>query len=139
MTVVDWSKRVVSVPELFASRTRAYEQCIAAGPLIFISGQIGYDGDHLISNEFEDQVRQTFKNIGAALKAAGAGLGDLVSMTVYLTDPRLMDRFLSLRQEILAGNFATSTMICIDKLYEPEMMVEISAIAVHGSGSVTPE
>lgn len=58
-----------------------------------------------------------------------AGLRDLVSMTVYLTDPRFMDRFLSIRQEILAGNLATSTMICIDKLYEPEMMVEISAVA----------
>lgn len=125
-----WSKQVIDVPELFQSRTRAYEHCVAAGPLVFVSGQIGYDGDRLVSSEFEPQVRQTFKNLEAALKAAGAAFDSIVSMTVYLTDPRLMDRFLALRSKILEGNFSASTMVCIDKLYEPEMLVEISAIAV---------
>lgn len=128
-----WSKQVIDVPELFQSRARAYEHCVAAGPLVFVSGQIGYDGDRLVSPELEPQVRQTFKNIEVALKAAGAGLEDIVSMTVYLTDPRLMDRFLALRSEILGGSFSTSTMVCIDKLYEPEMLVEISAIAVRSN------
>lgn len=128
--MTDWSKRVVDVPELFQSRTRAYEQCVVAGPLIFVSGQIGYVDRAIISLEFEPQVRQTFENIRAALRAAGADLKDLVATTTYLTDARLMDRFLELRQEILGGSFATSTMICIDKLYDPELLIEISAIAV---------
>jgi 2-iminobutanoate/2-iminopropanoate deaminase len=128
---MDWSKRVVDVPELFASQSRAYEQCVAAGPLIFVAGQVGWVKEEgLVSLEFEPQVRKTFENIGAALKAAGASLDDMVAMTVYLTDPRLMAQFLDLRQEILGGNFATSTMIAVDKLYEPEMLIEISAIAV---------
>jgi len=101
--------------------------------LIFVSGQIGYEKENLVSGEFEPQVRKTFENIRSALKAAGADRRDLVAMSVYLTDPRLMDRFLDLRQEILGGNFATSTMVCIDKLYEPEMLIEISAIAVRPS------
>lgn len=125
-----WTKQVIDVPQLFQSRTRAYENCVAAGPLVFISGQIGYDGDRLVSADFEAQVRRTFENIRLALQAADAGLSDLVAMTVYLTDPRFMDPFLKLRQEILAGSFATSTLVCIDKLYEPQMLVEISAIAV---------
>jgi 2-iminobutanoate/2-iminopropanoate deaminase len=128
--VSSWTKQVVDVPELSASRSRAYEQCVVAGPLVFVSGQIGYRGDVLISAEFEPQVRQTFDNIRTALQAAGAGLGDLVAMTVYLTDPGLMDPFLELRQQILGGDFATSTMVSIDKLYEPQLLVEISAIAV---------
>lgn len=125
-----WTKQVIDVPQLFQSRTRAYENCVAAGPLVFISGQVGYDGDRLVSADFEAQVRRTFENIRLTLQAAGAGLSDLVAMTVYLTDPRLMDPFLKLRQEILAGSFATSTLVSIDKLYEPHMLVEISAIAV---------
>jgi enamine deaminase RidA (YjgF/YER057c/UK114 family) len=128
---MDWSKQVVDVPELFASQSRAYEQCVKAGPLIFVAGQVGWVKEEgLISLEFEPQVRKTFENIGAALKAAGASLDDMVAMTVYLTDPRLMAQFLDLRQEILGGNFSTSTMIAVDKLYEPEMLIEISAIAV---------
>lgn len=128
---MDWSKRVVDVPELFQSSSRAYEQCVAAGPLIFVAGQVGWVKEEgLISLEFEPQVRKTFENIDAALHAAGASLNDLVAMTVYLTDPRLMAQFLDLRQEILGGNFSTSTMIAVDKLYEPEMLIEISGIAV---------
>ena len=50
-------------------------------------------------------------------------------MTVYLTDPRYMDEFLELRKEILDGSYATSTMITVDKLYDPKMLIEISAIA----------
>lgn len=69
MNAVDWTKHVVDVPELFSSRARAYEQCITAGPLIFVSGQVGYDGDHLVSDQFEDQVRQVFTNIGAACRS----------------------------------------------------------------------
>lgn len=134
MTTIEWTKRVIDVPGLFESRPRAYEQCVAAGPFIFVSGQIGYDGDRLVSTGFAQQVRQTFRNVEVALQAAGAELTDLVSMTVYLTDPRFMEPFLALRTEILAGSYATSSMICVDKLYEPELLVEISAVALSGSG-----
>ena len=129
-----WGKQVVQVPELFDSSARAYEQCIVAGPLIFVAGQIGTVGTELASVEFEPQVRATFANVEHALRAAGATLEDLVSVTVYLTDSRRMDEFLTIRGDILQGNFATSTMVGIDTLYEPEMLIEISAIAVKGSG-----
>jgi enamine deaminase RidA (YjgF/YER057c/UK114 family) len=131
----DWSKRVVDVPELFESRGRAYEQCVVAGPLVFIAGQVGWVKEEgVVSLEFEPQVRKTFENIQLALRAAGADLKDIVQMTVYLTDPRYMDEFLDLRKEILGGEFATSAMITIDKLYDPAMLVEISAIAVRPNG-----
>jgi len=128
---VNWNKRAVEVPELFASRARAFEQCVVAGPLIFVSGQVGWiRGVGLVSPELEPQVRQTFANIRAALQAAGADLEDLVSMTVYLTDPRHMEPFIEVRRDILKDHFPTSTMISVDKLNAPDMLVEISAIAV---------
>jgi enamine deaminase RidA (YjgF/YER057c/UK114 family) len=71
--VSSWTKQVVDVPELSASRSRAYEQCVVAGPLVFVSGQIGYRGDVLISAEFERQVRQTFDNIRAAGRGGWPG------------------------------------------------------------------
>lgn len=132
--MTEWVKQVVDVPELFQSRSRAYEQCVSAGPLIFVAGQVGWIKEEgLVSLEFEPQVRKTFENIQAALRRAGADLKDMVAMTVYLTDARLMEQFLDLRKEILGDSFATSTMISVDKLYEPEMLVEISAIAVRPS------
>lgn len=132
-SVTDWSKKVVDVPGLFQSRARAYEQCVVAGPLIFVAGQVGYSGSSVVSREFEPQVRQTFENIRTVLRAAGADLKDLVTTTTYLTDARLMDEFLELRQEILAESFATSSLIGVDKLFHPELYVEISGIAVRPS------
>lgn len=134
MTERDWTKQVVKVPELFDSSARAYEQCVVAGPLIFVAGQIGTVGTELASLEFEPQVRATFANVEHALRAAGATLEDLVSVTVHLTDARRMDEFLAIRSDVLKGNFATSTMVAVDKLYEPEMLIEITAIAVRSSG-----
>ncbi len=130
-----WSKQIVRVPELRDSRTRsAYEQCIVVGPLIFVAGQTGSDKDRgVVSSDFEPQVRQTFKNIQYALRAAGAGLKDLVSMTVFLTDARYGPEFTRLRQEILAGDYATSALITVDKLNDPKLLVEIQAIAVRPS------
>ena len=131
---MDWMKRAVEVPELFSSQARAFEQCVVAGPLIFVSGQGGWvRGVGLVSPELAPQVRQTFANIRAALQAAGADLQDLVSMTVYLTDPRYMEPFIETRREILTDNFPSSTMIAVDKLYAPDMLVEISTIAVRSS------
>jgi 2-iminobutanoate/2-iminopropanoate deaminase len=130
----DWTKRIVKVPELFDSEANAYEQCVTAGPFIFVAGQAGWDkDDDAVPLEFEPQVRKTFENIRYALRAAGADLKDLVSMTVFLTDARYMREFLDLRKEILAGNYATSALITIDKLYDPTMLVEIQAIAVRPS------
>jgi enamine deaminase RidA (YjgF/YER057c/UK114 family) len=131
---MNWTKCAVEVPELFSSQARAFEQCVVAGPLIFVSGQVGWiRGVGLVSPELAPQVRQTFANIRAALQAADADLEDLVSMTVYLTDPRHMEPFIEARREILQGSFPTSTMVAVDKLYAPGMLVEISAIAVRSS------
>jgi len=128
-------KQPVRVPELFESHEHhAYEQCVVAGNMIFVAGQVGWDKDKgIVSKEFEPQVRKAFADIRACLNAAGADLGDLVSMTVYVTDIANGPEFLRLRKEILAGNFATSSLIGINELFHPDLLVEISAIAVRGT------
>ena len=133
---MDWSKRVIRVPGLFdAHDHNAYEQCIVAGPLIFVAGQVGWDRERgIISLEFEPQVRQAFENVRLALRAAGADLRDLVAMTVFLTDARYGGDFLRLRREIMAGEYATSALITVDKLYDPRLLVEIQGIAVKPEG-----
>jgi len=130
----DWTKHIVKVPELFDSEPNSYEQCVTVGPFIFVAGQAGWDKDeNAVPLEFEPQVRLTFENIRYALRTAGADLKDLVSMTVFVTDARYMGEFLELRKEILAGTYATSALIAVDKLIAPTMLVEIQAIAVRPS------
>jgi len=40
----------------------------------------------LVEGSIDAQIRQVFDNLAAVAKAAGGGLGDIVKLTVYLTD-----------------------------------------------------
>ena len=63
-----------------------YSQAIAAGGLVFVSGQLALKpGESAISGTtIEEQTEQIFANLRAILEAAGSGLDRLVKTTVFL-------------------------------------------------------
>ena len=64
-----------------------YSQAIRVGQMVFISGQIPLvpeTGD--IREGIEAEAEQVFVNLGAVLKASGAGFADVVKMTIFMTD-----------------------------------------------------
>lgn len=65
-----------------------YSQAVAAGGLVFLSGQIPLDPDtmDLVGDDIAEQTDRVFRNLAAVAAAAGGGLDDLVKLTVYLTD-----------------------------------------------------
>lgn len=67
-----------------------YSQAVVApaGNTVFLSGQIGLvpATGEMISDHFEDQVRQAFANMRAVIEAAGGHLENIVKLTLYLTD-----------------------------------------------------
>lgn len=65
-----------------------YSQGIKSGNFIFLSGQIGLDpaAAKLVEGGVEAQTKQIFKNIKAVLNEAGAGLANIVKVTVFLKD-----------------------------------------------------
>jgi len=92
-------------------------------------GQFDDDGNSL-AGDFEAQTHQSFKNLAATLGAAGAGLGDLVTMTVFIIDARHGNRFTELRRDYFKDGFPASALITVTGFAKPEMMVEIQGIAV---------
>ena len=65
-----------------------YVHAVAAGGLLFCSGQIPLDprtGD-LVGATAADQAGRCLENLAAVCQAAGATLGDAVRVTIYLTD-----------------------------------------------------
>ncbi|MFT6048114.1 MAG: reactive intermediate/imine deaminase [Arenicella sp.] len=66
----------------------AYSQAVKVADTVYISGQIPLDPDtmEVVSQEFEQQAQQVFKNLIAVADAAGGSLTDAVKLTVYLTD-----------------------------------------------------
>ena len=65
-----------------------YSQAVQAGNLVFLSGQIPLDPDTMtiVGGDFEARARRVFDNLAAVAAAAGGTLGDIVKLTIYLTD-----------------------------------------------------
>jgi 2-iminobutanoate/2-iminopropanoate deaminase len=103
-----------------------------AGRIVWVAGHGGlFDEQHrMLKGDFDAQVRQAFANIAATLKEVGATLADIVSMTVYIGDTRHGDRFVEIRKEYFPTDFPASTLVTVTGFAKPEMMVEITPVAV---------
>lgn len=66
----------------------AYSPAIKAGNLLFVSGQIPIDPatGALVDGNISTQTEQVMRNLGALLRAAGAGFEHVVRTTVFLAD-----------------------------------------------------
>jgi len=65
-----------------------YSQAIAAGGLVFVSGQLGLAPGETTpeGKSIEDQTRQALENVKVILEQAGSGLDLLLKTTVFLAD-----------------------------------------------------
>src|SRR5215469_5976126 len=71
------------------NRPRGYSNGIAAaGQVIFVAGQIGWDAQGRFAEGMAGQVRQALANIVTVLAEAGAGPQHVVRLTWYVTDMR---------------------------------------------------
>lgn len=115
-------------------KARAFSPAVivTGGKMIFVAGHGGQvdDNGKSLAGDFEAQTRQTFRNIEATLKQAGATLEDLVTMTVFITDSRYGKQFTDIRLEIFKKDFPASALITCDGLARPEMLVEVQGIAM---------
>jgi 2-iminobutanoate/2-iminopropanoate deaminase len=65
----------------------AYSQAIAAGDLVFCSGQVGLDpATGELVEGVEAQAERALRNLAAVLDAAGVGFADVVKTTIFLAD-----------------------------------------------------
>lgn len=113
---------------------RSYSRAVitTGGRTIWLAGQTApreVDGKSL-AGDFEAQTRAIFDAMQATLAKAGATLQDIVTMTVFINDPRHGDRFVQMRAEYFQGGYPASALITVSGFARPETMIEIQAIAV---------
>jgi 2-iminobutanoate/2-iminopropanoate deaminase len=81
---------------------------------------------------FDQQVREILSDLD--IKASGGvGLADMVTMTLFITDVRLRDRFIELRKEAFKDCFPTSALITVAGLAKLGLLIEIQGAAVVSS------
>lgn len=106
----------------------------ADAEIVFISGQWASDiTGKLVSTDFEEQVRQTFKNIKIALQASDLSFKNLVKLTIYIAEfePAKKDILIKVAvDEWDAEYFPASTIVPLPMLATyPGTLIEIEAIA----------
>jgi enamine deaminase RidA (YjgF/YER057c/UK114 family) len=115
-----------------------YSQVLEAigSRIIFISGQTSTNsnGDVVGGNDFAAQARQVFRNLDVALKTVGCDARNLAKMTVFLRDMRNLAAYREARngffQTVTPPAAPSVTLIEVSRLYGPDFMIEIEAIAI---------
>ena len=104
---------------------------VEAKRLIFISGQLARDknGSIVGLGDMRAQLRKVLENLSDALESAGASLSDLVRTNTYVTDIDEYFKHVDVRMEFYRHAMPTSTTVEVRRLAQPELMIEIDAIA----------
>lgn len=108
-----------------------YSQAIKAGNTIYVSGQIPLIPEtmEIISDDVQEQTKQSLENVKTVLEAAGATLNDVVKASVFIKD---MNDFTKIN-EIYATYFTENkpARACVEVARLPkDVKVEIEVIAV---------
>ena len=119
------------------AQARGYSQAVVTegGRIVWLAGQVAAEDSsgRSLAADFDGQVREVFARLGRTLEEAGGRLADMVTMTVFITDARLGDRFIELRKEAFRECFPASALITVAGLAQPGLLIEIQGIAVIGS------
>ncbi len=76
-----------------------------------------------------EQARQAFANVEAALAMAGAALADVVQTRMYVTDISRWEQVGRAHGEFFAEVRPVTTMVEVAGLVDPQMMIEVEAVA----------
>lgn len=110
---------------------RPYTQGIAAGNILFMSGQVGFDRDQKIVDGAEAQARLAWENIRALVEAAGGTLEDVVNVTVFLKDIAHVEIEHDVRRSIFPpGKLPTATVMEVSDFARPGLLMEVLCMAV---------
>jgi 2-iminobutanoate/2-iminopropanoate deaminase len=119
-------------------KDRAYSPAVVTqgGKIIWLAGHeaAADNNGKLVASDFDAQAREAFASMDRTLKRAGGSLQNLVTMTVFIKDPRYGDQFVKLRREMFPdGKYPASALVTISGLAQPGMLVEIQGMAVIGN------
>lgn len=104
-----------------------------SGTPVFISGQVGIGADGKIPGDggVAAQTEQAFQNLRTVVEACGGSMGDIVKLTIFVTDPAFRSAVVSARQRHFAeGAYPASTYLVVSALAVPQLLVEVEAVAM---------
>ena len=110
-----------------------YAQAVKVGDTIYVSGQVSHDetGKIVGPGDMETQMRQAYTNIKKILAQYGATIDNIVDEILFVTDMNTaFAAAVNCRKDIFSGTpNVASTIVQIQRLAFPELMIEIRCVA----------
>ena len=112
-----------------------YSRAVRFGDHIHVSGTTAMRNGKLVGiGDAAAQAEQIFRNIEAALERAGSSMADVVRTRVYITRHQDWEAVGQVHGRWFGDIRPAQSLIIVAGLVDPEMLVEIEAEAVVGSG-----
>ncbi len=117
------------------------QMAVASGTrTVYLSGQVARDaaGTPVGTGDLAAQVEQAYRNVATALAAVGATFDDVARLTLYLVDwtpEKMADLGAGVARFAEAtgtNSVKATTLIGVAALAEPDLLVEVEAVAVLG-------
>jgi enamine deaminase RidA (YjgF/YER057c/UK114 family) len=114
---------------------RGYSHGTLVGNTLYLGGQTALDADmNIVPGGIVEQFRQAFGNVLTTLREVGGQPGDLVSVTIFLTDvPDYQahgKEIGAVWRELAGAVYPAMAGIGCTALWQPEAMIEILGVAV---------
>ncbi len=120
-------------PREFTSPLHAQGTLVSSpARLAFVSGQVGVRADGTTGDDVDQQTRIVFENVTRVLAEAGLDLSGLASLTTYLTSHDHIDSFTRAANDCLGGHRPAATLLIVEHLANPALLVQVEAVAVGG-------
>ena len=111
--------------------TESFPQAVITDQFIFLSGMPGTDPvtGKVKSNNFEEQVRQSFLNIQTVLEEAGSGLSKIVKTTIFMVTGNDFSVINKVYSEFFPGNAPARSTPQVS-MFPAGILVSIECIAL---------
>lgn len=116
-------------------KRRAFSRAVITegGRTVWLAGQttLQDESGKDISGDCAAQARAIFALMDKTLRSAGGSLANLVTMTVFINDPRYGDEFVRIRGETFSdARYPASALITVSGFARPGIVIEIQGVAV---------
>ena len=127
-------KKVIAPKNLH--RPFGYAHAIQVDKTLYISGQIPMDMDMNVvgKNDMAAQTELVYDNLKKVLEDAGGSMTNIVMLNIYCTDIERFDKETrGMRKKYFGDYYPAVTAVEVKRLYHPDYMIEVEAIAVLNS------
>jgi enamine deaminase RidA (YjgF/YER057c/UK114 family) len=125
-------RRLISTGSSF-EQTIGYSRAVVDGDWVFVSGCTGVDYTTMtLADGVVAQAEQAMQNVDAALREAGATIGDVVRVRYILPDRSEFEPCWPVLQRWFGDVRPAATMLMCE-LLDPEMRIEVEVTARRSS------